>query len=55
MNLFEYKMAKAALDNATKCQDIFQVIKRNYTTFDKYGFLLTTQAYTKYQTLFKNL
>ena len=46
MNLFEYKMAKAALDNATKYQDIFQAIKRNYTSSDKYRFLLTTQAYT---------
>ena len=46
-------MAKAALDNATKYQDILQVIKRNYSISSKYGFLLTTQAYTKYQTLFK--
>ena len=55
MNLFEYKMAKAALEATTRYKDIFQVIKSNYNSYDKYNFLLTTQAYAKYKTIFKNL
>jgi len=53
MNLFQYKMTKAALDNATKYQDIYQIIKNNYKSYNKYRFLLTTQAYAKYKTLFR--